>query len=237
MTYEEKRITIVKAIIDASKFVISDESAVINPYRPPLKDIPTKEIDTILKQFQHLKKLKVISVPLMYISGDKRDFIEDDGFEIKILDMGYFKDQLPKKTQMQILNDTFDRISGRTAIERAELEAIRNKYKADEESPINHYFIKFNDDRKIMLNGKIEIGRPQFGRPSHLLFEFLYNNQNKTFTKTEIEENIKTKFDDTITKTLDRMGFRRGLRTAFFDIHHSKVKDEETVKFRNPVTL
>lgn len=233
MDYEQKRSLIAKSLLEAKKFVVGDEKPLLYCKSQELKKISRQEIEAVLKQFESEKVVKIIEYPDAF--NISLDNLHDPQFEyrVEILKPEYLESLLPQKSTMKIMNELQDTISGRTAEERARLRAIEN---AEEKRVFNNrFYIEYKDDRVIRLNGKIELGKPQFGRDSEAIWRFLYENPNKTFTYRELEEQTKTQITERIDKTIERWGFYKGLRSSFFDI--SNAKGKESVRFKNPVTL
>jgi len=233
MDYEQKRSLIAKLLLEAEKFVIDDEKPLLYCKSQELKKIPRQEIEAILKQFESQKAVKIVEYPSpLNISLDN---ISDPEFEyrVEILKPEYLESLLPRKSTMKRMNELQDTLSGRTTEERERLRAIEN---AEEKKVFsNRFYIEYKDDRIIRLNGKIELGKPQFGRDGEAIWRFLYKNPNKTFTYRELEEQTNTKITERIDKTIERWGFYKGLRSSFFDI--SNAKGKESIRFKNPVTL
>lgn len=233
MDYEQKRSLIAKSLLEAQKFVIGDEKPLLYCKSAELKKVSRQEIEAILKQFESQKAVKIVEYPDAF--NISLDSLNDPQFEyrVEILKPEYLESLLPHKSAMKVINDMQDTLTGRTAEDRARLRAIEN---AEEKRVFNNrFYIEYKDDRIIRLNGKIELGKPQFGRDGEAIWSFLYENANKTFTYRELEEQTKTKITERIDKTIERWGFYKGLRSSFFDI--SNAKGKESVRFKNPVTL
>lgn len=92
------------------------------------------------------------------------------------------------------------------------------------------YFIEFNDDRRVLLNGSIELSKPDFEGVNEVTFRFLYNHPNQIFKKEFIESKTKMKIGS-LDKMVENLGFRRDFKHAFFDI------GGDSIRFKNPVNI
>jgi len=247
MTYEEKREKVIYAIVEAHKFASKGVKPLIDGHNEYFEDTTLEDIARILRQFEDEEKLKVISQTTSSFE-DMFDFEDANLFTIDILDIEYFKKLLPKTSPkyniedspMRKIRDMSNYITGTTEEERARIRAIENQ-NMQPTLPANtnsEYFIEYRDDRTILLNGKIDIGRPRFNTQSEILFSFLYKHPNETFTLEQLEKETNMEILDKLPKLIDRMGFRRGLKKAFFDIHENTINCKKTtVRFRSKITL
>lgn len=249
MTYEQKRKKVGIAVAEAFQFVSKENPAEIyaksNQY---VKEIPLNEIKAILKQFEDEKKLKIINITSSSIfpTFDPETY---DLFIFQVEDVEYFREMIPPKeldiedSPMRKMRKTIAYMTGVADEERIKMGTIEEeKIKGSNITNINkkndEYFIEYKDDRTILLNGKIDIGRPRFNTQSEILFSFLSNHPNEIFTVEQLEKEIKMPFEDKIPKVIDRIGFKRGLKKAFFDIHENTINYKKTtVRFRNKITL
>jgi hypothetical protein len=94
----------------------------------------------------------------------------------------------------------------------------------------NNYYIVLKN-KEILLNGVMAIGKPQIQRDSEILFNYLYENPNQTFTKKELEDTLKIKINSSFAKIINRLGFVRDLGKQFFETNKS------TIKFKNPIQV
>lgn len=93
------------------------------------------------------------------------------------------------------------------------------------------YKITYSDhSREIKLNG-ITIARPDFESENDRFFNYIYNNPNRSITKTEIENSIQGKLKKNNSDILKDLGFTNNIRKIFFP-GATKTK----VKFNNPIT-
>lgn len=95
----------------------------------------------------------------------------------------------------------------------------------------NRLFIEYRNDRTILLNGKVKISKPNFNNENDLVFNILYKNPNKTFTKDELEAECKIKITKPFSKIIENLGFYRGLKSAFFDV------SKTSIRFHNPAKI
>jgi len=246
MTYEEKRQQVGMAVVEAVKLSSKGNPPEIyaknNQY---LKNVPLNEITAILNQFQDEGKLKIQNITSSSFFPDY-ETDSNDLFIFEVLDVAYFNDMFSPKeidiehSPMRKIRKRIEYATGMTNEESAKIRAIENQnIESSQKNDSNkEYFVEYKDDRTILLNGKIDIGRPRFNTPSEILFSFLYKHPNEIFTIEQLEDKIKMKIEDKLPKVIDRMGFRRGLKKAFFDIHEDTINYKKTtVRFRNKVTL
>lgn len=247
MTYEQKREKVIYAIVEAYKFASKDVKPLIDGHNEYFEDTTLEDILRILKQFEDEGKIKIISqTPSSF--EDTFDLEDANLFTIDIYDIEYFKKLLPKPSVEFNIEDSPVRkmrkvvnyISGTTEEERARIGAIENQgtHPTLLTNGNNEYFIEYRDDRTILLNGRIDIGRPRFNTQSEILFSFLYKHPNETFTLEQLEKETHMEIVDKLPKVIDRIGFRRGLKKAFFDIHENTINYKKTtVRFRSRITL
>lgn len=208
MNYDEKKAIVIQSILEAEKLKLEGQNARLFTERTPLKDLEEGEIRSIIQQFQQLNKLQVVSINIGQPSPLLKGAIDVIGkpenyIEINNIDSLYFKE-------------------GHTYTKHHLEHSLSSN---------NNFFIEFNDDRRIMLNGKIDLAKPDFAGENEAIFIFLYKNPNRSFSKKEIEDATNVKVAKSFDKIVENLGFRRGLKTAFFDINKT------TIKFKNPITL
>lgn len=213
LTYDEKRSLVSNALIDAMKFRVGDEHAFINEKTAQLDQIPVNEIHQLIKQLEQESAINVLSSKI-----DTDHF----RFEILVLNEDYLQKQIP--FTMSDLDKMFAPL--KTSGSKDPLPMKVNSAVSD-----SSFFIVFNDDRRILLNGKIELAKPDFEGTNELIFSLLYKNPYETFTKDQLEETLKIKIEQNFDKIVENLGFRRGLKSAFFDIK------SDSIRFKNPVTL
>src|SRR5690606_37598246 len=108
-------------------------------------------------------------------------------------------------------------------------EKINNK-RADTMQMAKEYRITLVN-RNIILNDLFLIGRPDSFGENEIIFEFLYNNPNKPFSKAEIEQELNQKITKTFSKILENLNFKKDLLKIFFKVSKDKIM------FRNPVSV
>lgn len=233
MDYEQKRSLIAKSLLEAKKFVVGDEKPLLYCKSQELKKISRPEIEAVLKQFESEEVVKIIEYPDAF--NISLDNLHDPQFEyrVEILKPEYLESLLPRKSAMRIMNELQDTLTGRTAEERARIRAI--EMSAENKASNNKFHIEYKDDRIIRLNGKIELGKPQFGTNNEAIWLFLYENPNKPFTLEELKKETKAELPARMDKVVEKWGFIKGLKSAFFDF--SNANGKEAIKFKNPVTL
>ena len=236
MTYEEKREKIAFALLEAEKFALVDEEPILYTEDEVIKAIPFRDIYKIMQKFEQEKLVEIIQYPTdldEQMLNSKRDTSKE--FIFRVTNKQKLKEIIPTEPMMKVISDMQDRITGKTAEQRARIRAIEKAEEAKAKEAHNNFFIEYNADRVIRLNGKIDLGRPQFGTDAEAIWRYLYSNPNKVFTYKEIEEATNVEVTDRLDKVVERWGFYKGLKSAFFDI--SNAKGKESVKFKNPVTL
>ena len=210
MIYEEKKAIVIHSILEASKLK-RNQKIILHLQEDPLSKIELLEVVSIIEQFQQLNKLKVVSSntkdPLPMLKG----FYDNIGtpekyIEISDLDIEYFKNELKK-------------LSPHSSISKS--------------SSKDTFYIEFSSDRRVLLNGKIDLAKPDFGETNEAIFKFLFEHPNQVFTKLQIEQEIKMDITQKFDKIVENLGFRRGLKATFFDISEKS----STIKFKNPVIL
>lgn len=213
MNYEEKKIQMAIAIIDATKLVLSDENPTLDFGCEHIKDIKYDEALSILYQFERDGKLEILEI--------------FNPFE------GYFPPPIPARYKIKVKDkDYFFKLIAQATSELNVVDSIQNTIKN------NHFFVEYKSDRNIRLNGKILLSKPQFGRDNESIFKWLYDNPNTIYKKEELEKQLGIVISDKFQKITDRWGFRAGLKDTFFDIHEDTINPEKsTIKFKNPVTL
>lgn len=242
MLYEEKREKVGLAVRDVGKMTSKNNEVVLDSRNPELKGILVREIEAILYKFDEEKKIKFIErksnepFELAFEQEPKTGM----SFRIKVLDLEYFDQFLPKKPYKNPIIEIQDEITGLTAKERAEIQALKEaKTQAISKtiSSENYFFIDYKSDRNIRLNGKILMCKPQL-RENEVLFKYLYDNPDKEFTKQELSTILGISISDTFQKLTDRWGFRAGFRDTFFDVHDNTINPEKsTIKFKNHIRL
>jgi len=211
MIYEEKKVIIINSILEATKLQASNKNLKLSLDKSALKQIEISEIINIITQFQKLGKLKVVNSNTKDPLPVFKKLFDDIGtpekyLEVSVLDLEYFRNELRNLSP-------YDNVS--------------------KPSSKDTFFIEFSSDRRILLNGKIDLAKPDFGDTNEAIFKFLFDHPNQPFTRQEIEDKIRMKITQKFDKIVDNLGFKRGLRAAFFDISDKRA----TIKFKNPVTL
>lgn len=84
-------------------------------------------------------------------------------------------------------------------------------------------------NNRITLNELFELRQPNMGSENDRVFQFLYNNPNKTHNLSKIEKELGSKLKKPLHKIVEDLGFTKGLRKAFFKVSMRQIR------FRNPV--
>jgi hypothetical protein len=88
--------------------------------------------------------------------------------------------------------------------------------------------ITYTKTREILMNDAFLLSKPESFGENEDLFEYLYNNPNKELKIKDIERELGRKFSKPISKILENLGFRKGLKDVFFRFGAGKIF------FRNP---
>lgn len=88
--------------------------------------------------------------------------------------------------------------------------------------------ITYTKTREILMNDTFLLSKPESFGENEDLFEYLYKNQNKELKIEDIEKELGRNFGKPISKILENLGFRKGLKDVFFRFGVGKIF------FRNP---
>lgn len=211
MIYEEKKANIIQSIVDSLK-LRKDTKAFLYTQRAPLDSLYEDDIQTILLEFQNSQKLQISDLKIAKPHPLLKNFHEmfdtsEHYIEITNVDLDFFQIELAK-------------------------------YKSYLEKTLtssNEFFIFYSSDRRILLNGKIELATPDFDTENERIFTYLYSHKNEILKIKEIKEvyekNYKEKISKSLDKVLENLGFVRGLRKTFFDINKTSIR------FKTPVRV
>lgn len=213
MTYEDKVNKLARAIIEAKKMATDKDKVELDQHIPLIEDLNAHEIKKLLHQFAHENIIDLID-----------EDIKDGGY-VFIFNI---KDIKALSNKRIISMDDYDNALAPLRVTRLVKEANEQKSKSQESK--QKFFIEFNAERKIMLNGKLDLAKPDFGGDNEAIFLKLYDNPFQEFSKKELEKMIGGEIKS-LDKVVENLGFRRGLKSAFFDIKGDKIR------FKNPVTF
>lgn len=90
--------------------------------------------------------------------------------------------------------------------------------------------ITYTSSRQIMLNGVFQLARPTLNGTNDLVFNHLYQNPGKSFSKHQLEDATGQKISKTLHKIVENLGFKGDLAKAFFSV------SKNSIVFRNPIT-
>lgn len=207
MSYEINRAKIIERIITIHKMVGENTPVRMFIDAHSLADIDRADILGILMQFQKESRLIVKDKYFgnqLNISGPWNLLKEPRHYiEIEKIDIPYFEEEFLKI---------------RHYIEDASLSNGQKEF-----------YIVYTPERKVLLNGKIEIAQPDFNSENDLVFKYLYDHPEIEINLSELK--AKTHMSKSIDKVLANLGFVKGLRSAFFDIN------KKTIKFKKRVIL
>jgi len=114
---------------------------------------------------------------------------------------------------------------------RMSLELYLQEQKQEEISPTqSEYKITFTKDRQILLNNQFLISKPNSFGENDEVFNFLYNNPNKPFSKEDIKEQAGIVVSKSFDKIVENLNFKNDLRKVFFKVSKTHIL------FRNPVS-
>ncbi len=90
--------------------------------------------------------------------------------------------------------------------------------------------VTYTSSRQVLLNDMFQLAKPNFDSENDLVFGFLYKNPNKTFSKKNIEQELKTSITKDFHKIVENLGFKGDLAKIFFST------SKNSIMFRNPVS-
>lgn len=91
------------------------------------------------------------------------------------------------------------------------------------------YYVRYEPkEYKIFINDFF-LKKLDFNSENELVFNFLFENPNKIFTKKEIEETLKEPLKKELNSIVQNLNFTGDLRKAFFNV------SSKGIKFINPV--
>lgn len=92
------------------------------------------------------------------------------------------------------------------------------------------YWIVFNQNREILLNGVFLLSRPQVDSVNFNVFGFVFNNPNREIGIDEIQTAIRQELKKPLHDIFKELGFKKDILKAFL------VITKKRVLFRNPVS-
>jgi len=90
--------------------------------------------------------------------------------------------------------------------------------------------ITYTSSRQVMLNGVFQLAKPTLNGTNDLVFNHLYQNPGKSFSKQQLETAIGQRISKTLHKVVENLGFKGDLAKAFFSV------SKNDIVFRNPIT-
>jgi len=85
------------------------------------------------------------------------------------------------------------------------------------------YWIDFDKNGQISLNGQYKLGKMQYGSNSYEVFSYLFEHSGKEITKNKIEKDRKITITRSMANTLDELRFRGELKKLFIKSSKGKV--------------
>lgn len=107
------------------------------------------------------------------------------------------------------------------------VEQQKQKDKTDKSTALE---VNYTNSRQVVLNGIIQLSKPNLNSINDLVFSHLYKNPGKSFSKQQLEEVAGQKFSKTLHKVVENLGFKGDLAKAFF------TTSKNDILFRNPIT-
>lgn len=126
-------------------------------------------------------------------------------------------------TEIKVL-PTFDKLYKQYT--KAKTRVFPSMKKEDGEKDLLR--ITYTKTREILMNDIFLLSKPESFGENEDFFEYLYKNQNKELKIEDIEKELGRKFSKPISKILENLGFRKGLKDLFFRFGAGKIF------FRNP---
>ena len=90
--------------------------------------------------------------------------------------------------------------------------------------------ISYAKSREIVLNGLFQLAKPNLNSENDVVFQYLYDHPNTSFTKTQLESALSTKITKPLHKIVENLGFKPELSKVFFSV------SKNSIEFRNPVS-
>lgn len=100
----------------------------------------------------------------------------------------------------------------------------------EEQAELPAMEIRLLPDRTILLNNTFVLSKPNFNSPNEVVFDFLYKNPNKRWSKKEIEQQLNIKITKDLDKIVENLGFKNDLRKIFWQVSKADIQ------FNNPVS-
>lgn len=107
------------------------------------------------------------------------------------------------------------------------VEQQKEKDKKDNKAVLT---ITYTSSLQVMLNGIFQLAKPTLNGTNDLVFNHLYQNPGKSFSKHQLETAIGQKISKTLHKIVENLGFKGDLAKAFFSV------SKNNILFRNPLT-
>lgn len=215
MTFDEKFTLVIDSIYSAHQLTPLGFNAKIRLTQDhPLRQIHRHELWDIFGQLELKELIKVKDFP-----GDKDlipEMFANDPFVQKMFD----------DNTDTIYLDIFDAFD-----EWYRVEYQGNKQKFANPNDFNNkvlYRANYSEmTRRITIND-IQISRPDGFSENELIFAFLYDHPNQSFSLSDLEEHTG-EINKSLHKVVENLGFRGDLKTVFFKVASDRIL------FRNPI--
>lgn len=204
MSYEENRRQVINEIAEAIKYSLADGPIKLNP----IHEIGQQKMNAIILQLEAEDVLKVIRIAnddAWRLTLDP--YIHPEYYTIEIRERQFFLDSEETKS--------------------LEIDSKSVGLNKEKETNVKSVII-YSEDRSVILNGDIELSRTNFNSENDIIFGFLYKNPNETFLREDLEKECKIKITKSLSKTVENLGFCRGLKKVFFDV------SKNSIRFNNP---
>lgn len=91
------------------------------------------------------------------------------------------------------------------------------------------YWIKFTDDRRILINDLFQVARLNFDSDNEKIFKFLYENPNKLHNWDDLKEKIDDLKEKDLHVLVRDLNLNKSLK-IFFDV------SKNSICFKNPIS-
>ena len=225
MTGKERVYFLLNRIDDKRETTPSGQPILIHPMGDLNGNYPNLELLMLLKKLQDDEKvLKVTRVPITDKEGWSPSY-EDDYYGLELLPK--FDEYFDIIQHQPEYYEFTNRKPSNQSNQPQQREQVQHNPQRNNSDIV--FEINYTTSREILLNNVFQIARPDFDRENDLVFQFLYDNPNKTFTIEEIEGKLG-KLTKPLHKIVENLGFNGDLRKVFMSV------SKTAICFKNPVT-
>lgn len=226
MTGKEKLYFLLDRIDDKRVLTPAGQPILIHPAGDLNSHYPATELQQLLYKLQEDEKIfLVVRTP---------DESEWSGL---YYDMGYYGIEILPKFDVYFakiqLEPEYQSFSGKRPKDQPKLTTSNepkqdNQPKADVSNIV--YKITYTKSREILLNNDFQLAKPTFNSENDLVFSFLFEHPNQTFSLKQIQEEIKVGITKDLHKIVENLGFKNDLKRVFFSV------SKDSIQFRNSIT-